>query len=129
MSIRGCEYLYRLNKARNFTSLKNKQNLSAAEATLLLSQSGFADVVNLPEMREVQKLQVVVQNTLDQPKNTVHVAPHNLQSGSQVPSVVGEGIGTIGGAIGKIAGAGAKGGIGVIADIFNGATKEGGAWG
>lgn len=78
-----------------FTSLKNKQNLSAAEATLLLSQSGFADMVNLPEMREVQKLQKEVQQTL--------VPQSNLQSGGQVPSTVGEGIGTVGGAIGKIA--------------------------
>ena len=46
-----------------------------------------------------------------------------------MPSVVGEGIGTIGGTIGKLAGAGAGGGIKVLGDILSSASKEGGAWG
>lgn len=98
--------------------------LSAAEETLLASREGFADFgAMLPAIHQVKDLGQI-QKVAD--------AMNGVISGTGekgAVSAVGEGIGQIGGTIGKIAGAGASGGIKVFGEILAAATKEGGAWG
>lgn len=109
-------------------TLSGRQNLTIPEQTLLLSQKGFQDFENPPELRDVTKLQEMAQKVLAQPQNTTPISS-GPQSGSQIPSVVGEGIGMVWWVVGKIAGAWAGGGLKVLSDIFSSATKEGGPWG
>jgi hypothetical protein len=91
-----------------FKKIKENKNSTFAEQTLLLSQSGFADFQDLPRSTDVIILQNLVQSQLPAVTNSSTTITVGPQSGNQIPSVVGEGVGMIGGAIGKIAGAGAK---------------------
>ncbi len=75
-------------------TLSGRQNLTIPEQTLLLSQKGFQDFENPPELRDVTKLQEMAQKVLAQPQNTTPISS-GPQSGSQIPSVVGEGIGMV----------------------------------
>ena len=98
----------------------------------MCSEAGFDGYNSMlsavTEVKDLGQMQKMVQKTVTQ-KHLIAVAPTGPQSGNNVPSAVGEGLGVVGGTIGKLAGAGAKGGVGLIADMFKGATKEGGAMG
>lgn len=85
-----------------------KEPLTTQEQTLLLSQAGFANFESSINPQDVAKLMKAVESTGEK----------------GAASAVGEGIGQIGGTIGKLAAAGAGGGIKVLGDILASATKE-----
>lgn len=98
------------------------ESLTIQEETFLLSQEGFKDFQSFAKPQDVAKLAQKV-------STDTSVLSTSQFTGDKMTSSVGEWIGQIGGTIGKIAAAGAGGGIKALGDILASATKEGGAWG
>lgn len=96
------------------------------QKTLLQSQD-YAKVVG-----------IMAQVTGDQSINTLNPTPPSVPGSSPSESTasdpntaawaVGKGIGQIGGLLGKLAGAGASGGMRVLGEVFSEATKSGWSW-
>lgn len=131
-----------------FLRKKPSNELTPQEQVFLRTQQNFDQGLKFRELlkqnAEYQKLVGIVaaspgnewiRSLLAQP-NTPTQSPKTELDTSVPPSVpstgagmVGEWIWKLGGLIGKLAWAGAGGGIRVIGEVFSEATKHGGAWG
>jgi hypothetical protein len=112
-----------------------EHKLSSAEQTLLDSQDSFRSlspdmmISAVEQMKDFGQYKKRVEASMNSSVTLTPSGSTGPQSGNNIPTAAGEIGEVLGGGLGKIAGAGARGGMNVLTDMLNGATKEGGAMG